>query len=57
MCLYRFIHCKIYTTLEWDADSGRGFRGEQCPLKLSVLSTHFCCEPKFALKHGVYYFF
>ena len=44
----RFISCKKGTTLMGDVDSRRGFLGE-----VSVLSTHFCCEPKTALKNKV----
>ena len=55
MCQCRFIHSNKGTTLVWNIDSevirvGTGGIGD------SVLSSHFCCEPKTALKYKGYYF-
>ena len=55
MCQCRFIHSNKGTALVWNIDSevirvGTGGIGD------SVLSSHFCCEPKTALKYKGYYF-
>lgn len=53
MCQYRFINCKICTSLVGGFDHGEGYAsaGEGSKWEISVTSSQLCCEPKTTFKN------